>query len=583
MFTFTPTTCALHFANRNASASGYFSIPQVAVVESIRISAGAAIGTAVVSYPSRYAKDISYRMGSSVRISIGGSTVFRGIIGDVPAEISVETDQHRLMLFCDKRLLERTTIGQPDVASLAADGSTRYGFRDVGFDMTFNPAGIGNKNAEGLIFSFGTAAVPWTLRTIMEFLFHWYGALDEVRCDAVLLSSAWNHAPSGLCLTGQTLLQAVDRLATLAGESWALSYGVEYSSFVTVCPGVGRIRPVSMAAPKMGGTVQNANVLSPISVRPSLNVSRCVDCVQVVSARTLIEHTYYSGGTNPLLVKLESFVDPKYSYRYITDVGAYEDHGLGKNRTAGSAPKPWHKTLLTRRTKEGNAYVTAAQITLDKYKAAFDPLPEPFLWVSNTGLTADAKLVLGGYQINHDAAYLDVESVVDVAGETNGKTTALTITPETVRFWLTVVTELEFPSSYRTEEASGYLPQRFNLLIEQRALVPEQRYRVTLPALGTDPNGVVFLAADSVERYVNVSTQLVEIAGNALRESSRVERSVELEFPFFPVVSIGERIRILGRSVPLDGTEVVVDVQYDVDRSYTTMVRATNIVAGVRA
>ena len=549
--------------------------------------AGSAIGSAVVGYPREYAQDAAPELGKTALIKVDNKPMFRGVVGEAPFEIGPTRDEIRLVLFDDKWLLNRRVLGQVGIGTQGSPAGAT-GFKDVGFECLFNPEGRPNKDPSSLDFNTGSTAVLWTLSDIMQWLFTYYIGTDEATLDAgaQLTGDGYARAPSHLLLSGQSPLQAIDTVAQLAGESWALTPGPTASAFQCVRPGAGTVRTFKLFPPQGGQQITSAGKYHAISCDVPRSIRNVRDVYQAVSAPVLKEHTYTSTGTAPLLKLQASFAASKeYQARYEVDVTQYAAHNLGANLSAGSRPKLWSPDLVTRVSADGSAYLTAAQIASTPVLAANERVQKPVLWISPTSTDPDdARLCTGGYRLDLRAGRLDLKNTVELmpdSGETPEQVAVSSWASAGV--WLTVATVLETVVSDETEVGAQYLPTQFYQVISKPDLVPEVREYSYLPDLSGDNNARTQVAGTPAETYIDVADRLSEAIASAIAETASIESAVTLTLPFCPLVAVGDRIAIVGREIGLSGDEVITELVYQFEDSYANevVVRGTNVVGAI--
>jgi len=565
------------------SGSGLaFGYSSTVHVREVSLFAGAAVGSATISYPAHYAKNAVPQMGGTARLVLKGRTIFRGIVGHAPMTVDEATDEVTLVLFGDKWPMSFKIVGQ---VGIGTENGGDDGFKDVGFEIVFNRDGKPNKDPSALNFSTGSGAVFWTLKNIMQFLFDRYVSDDVARVAAGTLSTAYDKVPSDLNLVGQTALQAVDTVATLAGESWGLRPGSSYSQFVAVRRAAGTARKARIFRPRAGATAKSASAYSANAVEASASVRDCRDVIQAAGALKVKEHTYTSSGGDPLLTQKSSFKDKEYVTRYAVDVSKYNSHNLGRNLSSGSVPKPWLQHLLTRKIADGDAYVTATQIASTPALTHNEQLGKPVLWLSEDGTEAEARLCVGGVRIDYDNGLVDFKASVDLMGEVGGDPEEVHIDDwSTVEIWLTVATVLETPESAESDSGGSYLPASAYKLIQKPDLVQELRQDSWLPDLSSDDNNAISkLATGGEEEYVDISGKLEEAVAAELAASPEIETPLSAEFPFMPTVNIGDRLTVAGRATGATGNEVATQIRYRFEEGVpdVVVVSATNVVAAV--
>jgi len=549
--------------------------------------AGSAIGSAVVSYPARYARDAAPDVGKEARVRLSSQTIFRGVVGNAPFEVDPGTDEVQLVLYDDKWLMAAMIVGQQGVGTQGTPAGAD-GFKDVGFDLVFNRDGKPNKDPATRDFNTGSTAVLWTLKDILLWIFDYYMPSDSATISADTLGSGtpYSRSPANLTLIGQTGLQAVDTVVRLAGESWGLAPGKAISSFVRVRPNAGTQRAARMAAPNSGGRATDATQYHAGGLRVDKSVRNLRDVYQAVSGPAVKETTYSTDGADALLSRVSGFADPKYAARYEVDVTKYSANNLGMDLSSGARPKPWLKHLVTRLNAAGSAYLSAADISGNAALALQPGLQDPFVWVSLDGTEAAARLCTGGVRIDTENALLDFESKVELAVDSDDDPEEVTIESADwtdIDVWLTVATVLRVPQYVETDAGNRYLPTAMFQTIEVGDVAPERREDSWLPDLAGSNNAVSKIAPGSEETYVDIEQRLEDAIDAALDATPEIETPVRIRYPFMPRVDIGDRVSVKGRSVGLTGKEVVTEIRYRfVDgRPNEVAVSASNVMASM--
>jgi hypothetical protein len=549
-----------------------------ATIERVEQYAGASPGSAVVSYAANRAGRAIRNMGDRAKIKIAGATVFRGVVVHGPFKVNESEDEMQLILADDKWLMAGVRIGQQGKGT-QGDPAGEEGFKDVGFNTVFNPEGKPNKLTGFLEFNTGSTAVYWTLRDILGWIFAYYVDAAVAAIDAAQVAhAAWDRVPSQVNLFGQTVPQAIDTLAQLAGESWALIPGDLVSAYRSIRPAVGTLRTIRMFPPRLGGTVAAVDQTYASDVDVALSIENCRDRVEVRSAPIVIERTYSK--ENGLLARVETFADKEYAARFATVVTAYSTVGLGANLTAGSNPKPWRKTLCTRLSAAGSGYVTAAEIAATPALAQNLPVEIP-MWIALDGVWANRKLCVGGYKIDCDRGQVDFKASLDVMGSAGARETVAVTDWSTFGVWITVATVLTLPEIISTAAESSYLPDPMTEIVTRDDLMPESRYKTTLPKLDGTVSEVVTPAEDDEEKYVDIGARLQETLDSASAMMPAIESPIEATFEFFPIWYLGDRVQISGRTVGCTGSEVIISITYGCHNDYTTRIRATAVMAAV--
>lgn len=563
---------------------GYAINSYPCVVDKIDAFAGEAIGSAIVRYPGDNANNATRRMGDTARITIGGQTVFRGSVGHGPFEVNPDQDEVQLALFDDKWRMSATKIGKPGIGTVGPE-EARTGFTDVGYELIFNRDGKPDKMAGASSdFSMASTAVFWTLRDVLTFVFTYYVSADVATLPAAQVAhAAWDRKPSNLNLFGMSPVAAVNTLAQLAGESWALIPAANASTYRSVRPGVGTIRPLRLFMPSTGASVAGATEGTVSDINAALSIENCRDAFYVASAEIVKERTYSI--SNGLLAARGSSPIAGYAHRFGVDVTKYADNSLGASREAGSRPKVWKKKLSTRlvTTESGQHYATAAEILANPTLEANEAVEIP-LWISADGTVGNMKRMSGGYRIDTEHNLIDIQEKPEVLadGDRNKKVELKDIDWANVGLWVTVATVLESSEIVGNDDGDYYLPEPMTEVVKRTDLVPERRHFVALPTLtGDNPHAYDSIAVSAEEKYVDVTARLTD-ALSALSDSSpEIESPITATLPMFPVWQIGDRVAIQGRPSGATGREVITKITYNVYEEFSTVIEATNVMVAV--
>ncbi len=552
--------------------------PVHSTIDKVEQFAGAAIGSAVVRYPANHAEAITRDLGNVGRIKIGGTTIFRGRIGHGPIAISEGDDEVQIVLFDDKWVMQSRIIGQPGIGTQGSPAG-KLGFKDVGFEVCFNEDGKPNKSPSSYDFNTGSTAVYWTVRDVMRFLFLYYVPTSIATISSAEIEhDAYDLEPTHLYLVGQNAVQAVDNTVKLIGETWTLVPGSSVSTFKSIRRGAGTLRTIRLFQPGRGAKVTAATDDHAQDAFVSLSIKDCKDVFYAVSAPIVQETTYSTA--NGLLARNASYVDKEYQAQYRVDVTQYEDNALGKNLSAGSKPKPWRPDLVTRMNSTASDYLTAEAVAANPALLKNKRVEIP-IWVSSDGAAENARLITGGYRINCREGTVELKEVLQIAVAAGAAAETLEIANwSTVALWVTVATVLETSES-ATSSNAAYLDVPMYAVITKRDVVPERRYESILPDLGSTPHAGEVFAADTAEKYVDVTDMLKDIADGAAAAAPEVESPITARMPFFPGWLVGDRVQIGGRDLGTSGDEVIVSVVYDVHHSYMTTIQATNIFAAI--
>lgn len=569
MQTFTPQACTLHL-----SGMIYAQFP--ATIHKIEQRAGAEAGSATVSWPQKYASAQSTRFGDRAFITIGGEVVFRGNVAATPIVVAPDDDQVSLDLVDDKWLMSRNMIGQYGIGTLSADA----GFTDVGYEVIFNRDGRPDKNSSSLDFNLGSAAVYWSLKNMLEFIFARYIDSDVATLNLSRLGSAYDAKPTQVNLIGQTALQAVDAIAELAGESWGLIPTRSASEFAPIRPGGwGKRRTVSLFQPNGGGSVVVAGNYHAASIDVQQGIQNARDRRQVLAGPTIKERGHANYGANPLLVRDTAFTHLEYATRFKVDVSQYQANGLGRNLSAGAKPKPWLSRLVTRMNDSATGYFTAAGMASVPARVETAERAEIPVWVSADQNTANAQLVTAGKMIDTENGMLYFKGQLTTIDPDNpdAKNQLIIEDWSAAGVWMTVATVLETFDKATSESSTEYLPKPFCTMTRKSELQQEVRELIWLPNPTT---GAHTAFAPTEEIYVDIQPRLAEILAAQQALAPGIETQMDLQFDFIPIFNLGDLIALSGRDLGQTGNEVVTSVSYDVHEDYRTHVSATNIAAG---
>jgi hypothetical protein len=520
-------------------------------------------------------------MGQKMRVAIGSKTVFRGVLLSAPTRIAGGNDGFELMALEEKWLLGGVAIGQVDVGTVDpdSDGITN-GFTDVGFEIVFNKDRKPNKALTAYDFSVGSTAVYWTCRDVLQFLFDNYIPATLLTLGPLEVAhAAWDNTPMDFSLVGQTVLQAIDALVELVGETWAAIPGDTAAAYRSVRPGNGTARKIELFRPEGQAQIDGATPDFPNDVQVDVSIQNAKDTFHAHSAPIVVEAVY--GRDNNLLRRVADFEDKEYAARYMAYVTNYEAAGLGADRSADSAPKKCLTRLVTRMNRDGDAYLTAAEIAADPTLLS-QPTAEIPVWVSADQDPDNAVLCLEGYRIDADKGTIDFKQKLRVLPATGDVLVTLDITDwDAFGCWVTLATILEYPEVYATASASQYLANHLVQLIPLTQLTPERRHNSWLPDLAGGNNGVSVIAEDDEEKYVSVTDELKKAADAALAGTSQIETPIDARLPFFSLWDVGDQVTISGRNLGATGNEVIVDLTFDVHDQFVTTIHATNVMKAV--
>jgi len=566
--------------------------PSRVTIHRIEQQAGAAPGSAIVSYAEKRAEDATPKMGCTAKISYGETLIFRGTIGHAPTRIAADDDTVELVLFDDKWAAGAQRIGQHGIGTQQAttDGAVGSGgFKDVVFDFVFNRDATPNKDPAALDFCTGSNAVSWTLKDIIKFIFKYYiPSTVATVVDAAFGDAAWARVPQHVDILDQKATQALDSICALAGMTWTFLYADAASKFLAIRPGTGTQRQVQLASVGTGGNASGANAWYATELTSSLKVTDCAHVFQVLSAPVIKETTYSTYGTNPMLVGVLGFKHEEFVARARVDVTKYAANNLGCNLTAGSLPKKIRTELCTRLMDDGTAYYSAAQLVSDRTLQERAKHAEVALWISDDGTEANARLCTGGYRIDTERGLIDFRRELELATATPGVRQKVVIADWTrAALWMTCSTVLETVQSVEDTKAGDYLATPACMIARQPHLVPERRLAplwlpgltnptVVYKALATDPENPL-----NEEKYVDVTQALADGLTAAENVAPPIESEIEATFELFPLLNVGDLIAVKGRAIGALGTEVVVQLSYGLHHDFTTHIRATNAIAGV--
>jgi hypothetical protein len=238
-----------------------------------------------------------------------------------------------------------------------------------------------------------------------------------------------------------------------------------------------------------------------------------------------------------------------------------------------------------------SGYLTAANLAADDTLRTNARVKIP-VWLSRDGNEGNAKLLLGGYKIDHENACIYLKPMLDVKSTTGdqGKEQLALFTMEDgvqtrltgMALWMTVATVLETPLVYQTEVGSHYLPRTFHQVINLPNVVPELRENAWLPDLAGGNHAISKLATSAQETYVDVAEELQAAVANASAATPSIASPIRVRFPFLPVCNIGDRLAISGRDVGATGDEVITHINYSLHGAYETAIEATNVTAQIQ-
>ena len=580
--TYTPPQVILTMAASIWAAGGI-----TATIESLDAYAGAAPGSAVLAFRTRYARDAQLTIGGEASVTIGGSVVFHGTVAQGDYLLGPDDDLLTVVLQDDKWGMRANTIGQIGIGTVAAGAA---GFTDVGFAVIFNKDGRSNRDANAATRDFctGTGAIDWTIKEMIQFVFDQYIPATVATLDPNQLGTAYDATPRHVNLVGKTGLDAVDHLVKLAGESWCLRPGTSKSEFRAVKPngGTGSTSySISLFEPGAAAKVISADDRSASNVHISTGMTNIQDVFQAVSAPIVIESVHTSTGADPMLVRNANFKHKEYLVQFKVDVTQYAANNLGLDLSVGSRPKVWRSQLVTRLNATASGYLAApGSVPATSLDA---PTPEIPVWISIDGTEANAKLCTGGYKIDHEHGTIDFKSEVDVRkdGTTDGSDKLSLVDTSgayiaAIGIWVTVATVMTLPESKESTEQNKFLPTHFCRVIEKTDLVPERRRNSWLPDLAGNNNAITKLSAASEEKYIDVGATLQAIVDSAVANSPTLERSIKADFEMLPIWHIGEKVVITGRVVGASGHEVVTEYHYNLD-DMKVSITAQDVMAGI--
>ena len=562
--------------------------PVRSTIQRVEQYAGTAIGSCTFGYPANHAQAANRRMGTRCRITIGADTIFRGAIVHGPISIGQTEDEVWFVAVDDKWLMNAHKVGEIGIGTMGTPAGAE-GFTDVGFEVVFNPDGRSNKAPGATTYDFntGSTAVPWTLRDIMQFIFTHYVETDVAQCaSGAIAHAAYDITPVGLNLVGQSAVAAIDQVAQLAGESWGLIPGANYSSFVAVRAGAGTVRNVQLNMPGFGAVLASASDGSAGETSVQTSIQNCRDGYQAISAPIVKEVVHTNMGADALLSRVVGFssggLEKEYVARFEVVVTKYTANHLGRDLSAGSRPKPWRSGNVTRVNAAATAYLSAAQIAADPTLLGNRAADTP-VWLAKDGVEATACLLTGGYRISREHGTIDFKATLEAAPAEAGQppqSIAITDWPA-VGIWMTPATVLEIPESAVTTPSARYLDKPITDPIRKTDLVPERRQDAWVPDPAGGPNAKLKLSPGAEEKYVDVGPRLAEIAASALARSPKIETPIQVTLPFFPIWQLGDRVALIGRPLGQTGDEVITEITWQVHHEYETRLRATNVMSAV--
>jgi hypothetical protein len=555
----------------------FAEFPIHSTISRIEQYAGAAVGTALVTYAANHAEAATRRMGDRAIIKVGGAVVFRGCVVHGPFRVDESDDQVEMVLADDKFLMTARRVGQIGIGTVGSPAGAE-GWPDVGFEVVFNSQGRPNKSPSALTFNTGSTAVYWTLRDIMNFIFTHYVASTVATIEAAAIAhAAYDVVPSHLNLVNQTALQAVEIVAQLAGESWTLIPGDIVSAFRAVRAGAGTERTVRLIRP--GAVVALGSVTNEFAdeISVPLSIEHCRDVYQAVSSPIVLESVYSTA--NGLLTRLAGFKDKQYATRFAVNVAKYAYNNIGRNLSAGSRPKRWLPHLCTRLSAAGAAYLEAADIAATPQYQDLRRVDIP-VWVSTTGAEGSAQLCTGGYRIDAENGTIDFESSVELLNSEGVKTATAVSNWSAAGVWVTLATVLEIPESAISEDGE-YLSDPMYEIISKPDLVPERRRDSWLPDLAGGCNAISKVAVGAEEKYVDITARLTAAAASALARAPEIESPIDVRLPFFPIWNVGDRLAVVGRGVGATGNEVITAICFNGHHQFETVIKASSVMTSV--
>lgn len=547
---------------------------------SLRVPAGRNYGRAEFALPQAVALEDLPATGSVIQISRGGVVMFRGRLLEAPASVGPGHDSVQAMAADVRWDLQRIRIGQYGIGPFdPTDGA----FEEVGYEVWFNREGRPNRSASmsggAYTFHHGTGAQWWTRREVLRWIATWYtGGLMTVDADGV--STAWDGRMEDGLLYMQDVAEAISDLARASGEAWGVTFRPGETRFAAIRPGAGASLTIDLAPAEGGRKAGTSRENSAVHVNVLRSIEQSADVVEVHSNRMLMEHTYSSDGTDPLLTGFTPS-DPRYAYGWRVDVTKYLPHGLGASLTAGARPKRWMRENLTRMSSAGAYYAAGSA---EAAAGLGDALrPELCVWLRPSGGGA-LYWIRSGFTILHEEGVVLFEPVMRLHSGTEyliygaaawgGFELDLTVTTETERRQMSRSTP-PAPGDYHLGASQPVVET-----VWRSDVTPRKRYASYVPTWSASlPPTRTLTASGAEEAYVDVTAALNATGEEywAARRPPAVRVAARL-LGLPATAALGRRIRM--RNVKgLTGDEVVTHLEWDAAGGDQLVVQGTNNLA----
>lgn len=553
----------------------------------LSISHGENWGTATILFPGLYAAAANVR-GKAVTIKVAGRPIFRGTVTGDTDSIGRGADD-LLAVVCDLRWdMARMKVGQYGIGDL---DPTWGGFTGVGYRIHFNPAGRGNRSAtatDGVYtFAAGPTASQWTRRQILEFLLHWYYPTLLVPES---LPAAWAEIENDLYCHLKPLPAVLTDLAARAGCSWALTYGEseedgETASFAAISSTPATTVALDLPAATAGAKASDSSPSSIMDLQVERSIMDACDIVEIHTAPTIVETVHSNYGADPLLIASYPDVPTGYVAALRVDVTKYATHHLGASYPANTKPKRWARVLGTRANEFATGYLSD-QAALKA--GAGSPLrPEDCCWVAfeTPADPASRYRVFSGVQIVHDQGLILIGQRLEYDG---GSYEFLEGASPTIYLWITLPTIIERNYIYRSATPTTWHVDEDHPIVhavQRTDFQPIERYQSWVPA-SQDPEAVELedktsvieiLEPDAPALYVNIQPEM-QLVHDAIRDlRSRQEVTLRAILLGMPALALGDKVTIAPADARLTGREVVVGLDYNLDRDELRLTATSNL------
>ena len=558
------------FDTARVSVSGLSSSLGEPEIQQLHIPYGSAYGSCTIAFPEMRGTGISVDR-SEVSVAVNGSTVFRGTAVVRRGSVGEGRDIPSIGLRDVRWLLAGTKVGQHGIGDLDEELG---GFATVGYQLLFNPNGIGNKAPDDLAFTADATAVKWTLSEMLEFVLTWYA--DELLSLPSSFSSAWEEEADHVFLFLQSVPDAIDTLCALAGESWGVDYSTEPPKMVLLNSTPSG--SVSLVLPERTSSVSTATDSHILSLEYVDSVENSCDSVEVHTARERIETTHSNEEAWSSGMVLEGFkcAEKGYVYGFKPDVTAYEAAALGKNLTEGSRPKRWLRYLCSQ--VSDTSWLSALDSEIESGRGA---LPEQCLWLKSGADGAVPRRIVGGFSIRFDRCELLFAEQIELANGGGARISAESWASGYWTVYFTVATEMEFNQGVVSVTGSQHVSAgTLKEAIYRSDMVPMYRINAMLPDLTTeDEDDTITAGNGAMEAYVDLDDRLLELGKRYRIARGAVEYSADIRTLGLPAVKLGNGISISGASVDFSGNEVVTSIDYDLAGGDFVVIRVTNNIA----